>query len=106
MTSRPKFYGLHRCVVYFANADGVYLARTLDITLGQLLDLFGRSLGFASTVWQTCGKTCIKIFQICTAVYSVRGNDVSFSGLLSAAKKAALDKKNARVIHCKKLHLP
>lgn len=68
---------------------------TLDTTLGQLLDQFGRSLGFASP----CGK---KIEELATQSenyislpYVVKGNDVSFSGLLSAAKKISQNKEDA-----------
>jgi Metal-dependent proteases with possible chaperone activity len=59
---------------------------TLDITLGQLLDQFGRSIGFASP----CGKNIEELASTSTNYvslpYSVKGNDVSFSGLLSATK--------------------
>ena len=73
---------------------GVF-GETLDITLGQLLDQFGRSLGFASPCGRRVEKLASKSSKYVQLPYSVRGNDVSFSGLLSAAKKAALDKKNA-----------
>ena len=78
----------------FANRWRVF-GETLDITLGQLLDQFGRSLGFASPCGRRVEKLASKSSKYVQLPYSVRGNDVSFSGLLSAAKKAALDKKNA-----------
>ena len=59
---------------------------TLDITLGQLLDQFGRSLGFPSPCGQKLEKLAQKGKNYIPLPYSVRGNDVSFSGLLSAAK--------------------
>jgi N6-L-threonylcarbamoyladenine synthase len=68
---------------------------TLDITLGQLLDQFGRSLGFASP----CGKKIEDLSQKSTKYvelpYVVKGNDVSFSGLMSAAKRISKNKNDA-----------
>jgi N6-L-threonylcarbamoyladenine synthase len=65
---------------------------TLDLTLGQLLDQLGRHFGLSSPAGPK-----IEIFasQFSSAVekmpelpYSIKGNDVSYSGLLSAAKDA------------------
>ena len=62
--------------------------------MGQLLDQFGRSLGFASP----CGKNIEKLASASSNYvvlpYSVKGNDVSFSGLLSATKSIAKKSKN------------
>jgi N6-L-threonylcarbamoyladenine synthase len=78
--------GGHTMLLAFLNKQWRVFGETLDITLGQLLDQFGRSIGFASP----CGKdiedlanTSSKYVQL---PYSVKGNDVSFSGLLSATK--------------------
>jgi N6-L-threonylcarbamoyladenine synthase len=68
---------------------------TLDITLGQLLDQFGRSVGFASP----CGKMIEQLAKdsskYVSLPYVVKGNDVSFSGLLSAAKRISKNKEDA-----------
>ena len=69
---------------------------TLDITIGQLLDQFGRAIGFASP----CGS---KIEQLANQSsksylhfpYVVKGNDVSLSGLLTTATRLALYTSNA-----------
>ena len=70
----------------FLNKQWRVFGETLDITLGQLLDQFGRSIGFASP----CGKNIEELASTSTNYvslpYSVKGNDVSFSGLLSATK--------------------
>ena len=87
--------GGHTMILAFSKNKWRVFGETLDITLGQLLDQFGRSLGFASP----CGD---KIEQLAIGSserylrlpYIVKGNDVSFSGLLTYAKKLALDKKN------------
>ena len=78
--------GGHTMLLAFLNKQWRVFGETLDITLGQLLDQFGRSMGFASP----CGKNIEQLAQTSTKYaplpYSVKGNDVSFSGLLSAAK--------------------
>ena len=79
-------------------SEGRYSQRvfgeTLDITVGQLLDQFGRGLGFGSPCGariEELAKTSEKYVQL---PYTVKGNDVSFSGLLTAALRLALNKKN------------
>src|ERR671913_327067 len=87
--------GGHTMILAFSINKWRVFGETLDITIGQLLDQFGRSLGFASP----CGD---KIEQLAIGSsekylrlpYIVKGNDVSFSGLLTYAKKLSLDKKN------------
>lgn len=78
--------GGHTMLLAFLNKQWRVFGETLDITLGQLLDQFGRSLGFASP----CGKNIEQLAQTSSKYtplpYSVKGNDVSFSGLLSATK--------------------
>jgi N6-L-threonylcarbamoyladenine synthase len=84
--------GGHTMLLAFLNKQWRVFGETLDITLGQLLDQFGRSLGFASP----CGKNIEELASTSSNYvplpYSVKGNDVSFSGLLSATKLVA--KKN------------
>jgi N6-L-threonylcarbamoyladenine synthase len=68
---------------------------TLDITLGQLLDQFGRSVGFASPCGKTIESLAQKSEKYIPLPYVVKGNDVSFSGLLSAAKRISKNKEDA-----------
>jgi len=78
--------GGHTMLLAFLNKQWRVFGETLDITLGQLLDQFGRSIGFASP----CGKDIENLANTSSKYvllpYSVKGNDVSFSGLLSATK--------------------
>ena len=78
--------GGHTMILAFLNRQWRIFGETLDITLGQLIDQFGRSMGFASP----CGKTIESLSNSTSNYvllpYSVKGNDVSFSGLLSATK--------------------
>jgi N6-L-threonylcarbamoyladenine synthase len=62
---------------------------TLDITLGQLLDQLGRHLGLSSpagAVIESLALENANNFPMSSLPYTVKGNDVSYSGLLTAAK--------------------
>ena len=78
--------GGHTMVIAFSGARWRVIGETLDLTLGQLLDQFGRHAGLSSP----CGAAIEEAARGSTAYlrlpYSVKGNDVSFSGLLTAAK--------------------
>ena len=84
--------GGHTMILAFVNKQWRVFGETLDITLGQLLDQFGRSIGFASPCGKNIEEFASKSSKYVSLPYSVKGNDVSFSGLLSATKSAA--KKN------------
>ncbi len=89
--------GGHTMLLAFLNKQWRVFGETLDITLGQLLDQFGRSIGFASP----CGKNIEELASTSSNYimlpYSVNGNDVSFSGLLSATKSLV---KKSKVDAC------
>lgn len=59
---------------------------TLDITIGQLLDQFGRAAGFASPAGRKIEELAKSAKRYINLPYTVKGNDVQFSGLLTAAK--------------------
>jgi N6-L-threonylcarbamoyladenine synthase len=79
--------GGHTMVV--AHSDGVWrvLGETLDLTLGQLLDQMGRYVGFASPCGGKIEEAAAKSRRYLKLPYTVKGNDVSFSGVLTSAKK-------------------
>ena len=81
----------------FLNKQWRVFGETLDITLGQLLDQFGRSIGFASPCGKNIEELASKSSNYIMLPYSVKGNDVSFSGLLSATKSIA---KKSKVDAC------
>jgi N6-L-threonylcarbamoyladenine synthase len=96
--------GGHTMILAFSQNRWRVFGETLDITLGQLLDQFGRSIGFASP----CGN---KIEELANQgsrrnyvhlPYVVKGNDVSFSGMLTAAKRLAYG-NNRNVESCREL---
>ncbi len=78
--------GGHTMLLAFLNKQWRVFGETLDITLGQLLDQFGRSIGFASPCGKIIEELATSSTNYVTLPYSVKGNDVSFSGLLSATK--------------------
>lgn len=78
--------GGHTMLLAFMMGKWRVFGETLDITLGQLLDQFGRSIGFASPCGKQIEELANKSSTYISLPYSVKGNDVSFSGLLSATK--------------------
>jgi len=82
--------GGHTMMLAFSHSHWRVFGETLDITVGQLLDQFGRALGFASPcgnrIEQLASQSAGKYLQL---PYIIKGNDVSFSGLLTAAVKLA-----------------
>ena len=85
--------GGHTMLLAFLDKQWRVFGETLDITLGQLLDQFGRSIGFASPCGKNIEELASASSNYVTLPYSVKGNDVSFSGLLSATKSVAKKSK-------------
>lgn len=92
--------GGHTMILAFLEKRWRVFGETLDITIGQLLDQFGRAMGFGSP----CGGRIEKLAMESSGEYLhlpyvVKGNDVSFSGILTAAIKLALDKSISDVCY-------
>ena len=81
--------GGHTMLLAFILGKWRVFGETLDITLGQLLDQFGRSIGFASPCGKRIEELANKSSTYVPLPYVIKGNDVSFSGLLSATKSIA-----------------
>ncbi len=87
--------GGHTMILAFSDHRWRIFGETLDITIGQLLDQFGRHIGFSSP----CGDRIERLASQSSGEYRslpyvVKGNDVSFSGLLTAAVRSASDPSN------------
>src|SRR5271157_745603 len=78
--------GGHTMVIAFSGRRWRVLGETLDLTLGQLLDQFGRHAGLSSPCGGAIEKAATESTRYLRLPYSVKGNDVSFSGLLTDAK--------------------
>lgn len=87
--------GGHTMLLAFMMRRWRVFGETLDITLGQLIDQFGRGLGLASPCGRVIEQMAAKSSTYMQLPYAVKGNDVSFSGLLSAARAAASDNQDA-----------
>ena len=79
--------GGHTMILAFLSKKWRVFGETLDITLGQLLDQIGRSAGFASPCGTKIEDLASRSTNYVNLPYVVKGNDVSFSGLLSATKQ-------------------
>lgn len=89
--------GGHTMILVFHKNKWRVFGETLDITVGQLFDQIGRIMGFASP----CGNKIEELSNMADKKivhplpYVIKGNDVSFSGLLTAAKMLIGSKKYA-----------
>jgi len=89
--------GGHTMILVFHKNKWRVFGETLDITVGQLFDQVGRSMGFSSP----CGNKIEELSNMADKSlvyplpYVIKGNDVSFSGLLTAVKTLICDKKHA-----------
>jgi N6-L-threonylcarbamoyladenine synthase len=79
--------GGHTMVIAFSGGRWRVLGETLDLTLGQLLDQFGRHSGLSSPCGKSIEEAASKSSRYLPLPYSVKGNDVSYSGMLTEAKK-------------------
>lgn len=78
--------GGHTMVIAHSGTKWRVLGETLDLTLGQLLDQFGRHAGLSSPCGRAVEQAASGSSTYLRLPYSVKGNDVSFSGLLTMAK--------------------
>jgi N6-L-threonylcarbamoyladenine synthase len=78
--------GGHTMILAYSSQRWRVLGESLDLTLGQLLDQFGRHHGLSSPCGRAIEDAASKSSNYMRLPYSVKGNDVSFSGLLTASK--------------------
>jgi N6-L-threonylcarbamoyladenine synthase len=78
--------GGHTMIIAYSGNHWRVLGESLDLTLGQLLDQFGRHHGFASPCGKAIEEAAARSRRYLRLPYTVKGNDVSFSGLLTASK--------------------
>jgi N6-L-threonylcarbamoyladenine synthase len=89
--------GGHTMILVFHKNKWRIFGETLDITIGQLFDQVGRNMGFASP----CGGKIEELSNssdknlVYSLPYVIKGNDVSFSGLLTAVKTLIRNKEYA-----------
>ena len=82
-------------VIAYARGRYRVFGETLDIGIGNLLDKFGREVGLPFPGGPRLEKLALAGGQLLPLPYSVKGMDVAFSGMLTAA--LALHKGGARL---------
>ncbi|MCR8432969.1 MAG: KEOPS complex N(6)-L-threonylcarbamoyladenine synthase Kae1 [Crenarchaeota archaeon] len=75
---------------------------TLDISLGNLIDMFMRAAGYPSPAGPLCEKFAAETQEYVEIPYVVKGTDLSFSGMLSALKAKLNEGLDVRIL-CKSL---
>jgi N6-L-threonylcarbamoyladenine synthase len=78
--------GGHTSIVAFGGGYWRIYGETQDITLGNLLDVFARTAGLPFPGGRAIESLAKKGKHFIDLPYVVKGNDVSYSGLLTAAK--------------------
>jgi N6-L-threonylcarbamoyladenine synthase len=79
--------GGHTTIAAFASRRWRIYGETEDITVGNLLDMFARSAGLPSPGGPEIERLAANGDRFLALPYTVKGNDVSYSGLLTAATK-------------------
>ena len=86
--------GGHTLITAFSFGRWRVFGETLDLTIGQLIDQFGRVAGFSSPSGQQIEKLAEKSSNFIPLPYTVKGNDTSFSGILTSVKKLLHNSKD------------
>jgi len=79
--------GGHTTITAFAGGRWRVFGETEDITLGNLLDMFGREVPLPTPGGPEVERLASRGSNFMDLPYVVKGNDVSYSGLLTAAKR-------------------
>jgi N6-L-threonylcarbamoyladenine synthase len=73
-------------IIAFSNGKYRVFGETLDIGIGNMLDKFGRDLDLVFPSGAEIERLSLKGKKLLELPYSVKGMDVSFSGMLTAAQ--------------------
>jgi N6-L-threonylcarbamoyladenine synthase len=80
--------GGHTAIAAFSGGHWRIFGETEDITLGNLYDMFAREINLPSPAGPEIEKLASKSSEFISLPYVVKGNDVSYSGLLTASLAA------------------
>ncbi|MBM3897802.1 MAG: N(6)-L-threonylcarbamoyladenine synthase Kae1 [Thaumarchaeota archaeon] len=86
--------GGHTMIVACHSKRWRVFGETLDITVGQLIDQFGREAGMSSPAGPQIENLAKVSNEYTYLPYSVKGNDVSLSGVITSVKKMMHDGNN------------
>ncbi len=79
--------GGHTMITALENHYYRVFGETLDISIGNLIDMFMREAGYPSPAGQLCEELAKEAEEIVDLPYIVKGTDLSFSGILTKAKR-------------------
>ncbi len=79
--------GANTQVIAFAEGKYRVFGETLDVGIGNCLDKFGRSIGLEFPSGPKIEEMASKGDKYLTLPYSIKGMDIAFSGLLTAAEQ-------------------
>ncbi|WP_455364478.1 KEOPS complex N(6)-L-threonylcarbamoyladenine synthase Kae1 [[Eubacterium] cellulosolvens] len=79
--------GGHTALAAFTQDRWRIFGETEDITIGNLFDMFAREIGYGSPGGRIIEELACKGRRYIDLPYTVKGNDVAYSGLLTAAIK-------------------
>jgi N6-L-threonylcarbamoyladenine synthase/N6-L-threonylcarbamoyladenine synthase/protein kinase Bud32 len=82
-------------IIAFANGRYRIFGETLDVGIGNMLDKLGRELGLGYYAGPTIEKLAKEGDKLLELPYSVKGMDIAFSGIMTAA--VTLKKKGHRL---------
>jgi len=88
--------GGHTAIATYAAGRWRICGETEDITLGNFLDMFARATGLSTPGGPEVERMAEKGREMIDLPYTVKGNDVAYSGLLSAALRE--HKKGAQMV--------
>lgn len=74
-------------IIAFAGGRFRTFGETLDIAVGNMLDVLGRSLGMGFPAGPMVEREALEGSKYLPLPYSVKGMDLSYSGMLTAAQK-------------------
>ncbi|MDF1540683.1 MAG: KEOPS complex N(6)-L-threonylcarbamoyladenine synthase Kae1, partial [Candidatus Thorarchaeota archaeon] len=78
-------------IIAFAGGRYRTFGETLDVAIGNMLDVFGRHAGMKFPSGPLVEKLAKEGSEYHTLPYSVKGMDVSYSGMLTAARRLFTD---------------
>jgi glycoprotease/Kae1 family metallohydrolase len=78
-------------IIAFAGGRFRTFGETLDMALGNILDVFGRTIGMSFPAGPSIEHAAADGVEYHQLPYSVKGMDLSYSGMLTAAKKLHLE---------------
>ena len=79
--------GGHTLITAHAGSKWRIFGETEDITIGNLLDMFAREMGLSPPSGIAVERRALKSKKFLDLPYTVKGNDVAYSGLFSASLK-------------------